>query len=194
MAACSSTQADSPSPAAPEVVDVVPADESALDECSTPNLTVVNPGQVTIGAREVDVPPLFVDGDPYTGEGFEAALGYAVAETLGFADSDVAWIVLEDGDDPFGAGPRVDFVMGQVAGMQGTAPADATVASDPYLAPATGASPYVLLFAEGNPLVSCVNGALAELDATGELTALADEWLAGTPWEGSRVGGAARVS
>ena len=36
-----------------------------------------------------------------------------------------------------------------------------------------------MLFAKGNPLVSCVNGVLAELSASGELQAIQDEWLAG---------------
>jgi hypothetical protein len=146
---------------------------------------------VTIGVSEVDVSPLFIDGDPSTGEGFEAALGYAIGETLGFPPADVAWVVLDDGDDPFGTGLRVDFVMGQVPAAE---PTDTTVTSDPYLAPATGAPPYALLFAAGNPLVACVNGALAELEATGELSSLAEAWLSGTPWEGSLVGSAARVS
>ena len=36
-----------------------------------------------------------------------------------------------------------------------------------------------LLFAKGNPLVTCVNGVLDELAASGELQAIQDEWLAG---------------
>ncbi len=36
-----------------------------------------------------------------------------------------------------------------------------------------------MLFAKGNPLVSCVNGVLGELSASGELQAIQDEWLAG---------------
>lgn len=191
LAACSTAVDSAPAPSVPPVVEVEPTDESALDECSTPNLTVVNPGQMTIGAQEVDLAPLFVDGDPSTGEGFEGALGYALAETLGFPAADVAWVILEPGDDPFGTGPRVDFVIGQVPAAE---PTDTTQTSDPYLAPATGAPPYALLFAAGNPLVACVNGALAELEAAGDLSSLADEWLSGTPWEGSPVGSAARVS
>jgi polar amino acid transport system substrate-binding protein len=35
-----------------------------------------------------------------------------------------------------------------------------------------------LLFEEGNPLVTCVNEALAEIEADGTLQALQDEWLA----------------
>lgn len=193
LTGCAATEdaASSPASSEPAVTDVQASDEAALDECSTPNLTVVNPGQMTIGAREVDLAPLFVDGDPSTGQGFESALGYAVAETLGFPAADVAWVILEPGDDPFGVGPRVDFVIGQVPA---TAPTDSTTTSDPYLASSSGSAPYALLLAAGNPLVTCVNGALAELDALGEMSALAEEWLSGSPWEGSVVGAAARVS
>lgn len=37
-----------------------------------------------------------------------------------------------------------------------------------------------LLFQKGNPLVTCVNGALAELRDSGQLQELQDTWLAGT--------------
>ena len=38
--------------------------------------------------------PWFVDDDPTNGEGFESAVAYAVAEELGFAKSEVAWIMV----------------------------------------------------------------------------------------------------
>ena len=46
---------------------------------------------------------------------------------------------------------------------------------------AEGAPPvvtsYALLFAPGDPLVTCVNGVLAEMTANGELTEIASTWL-----------------
>jgi polar amino acid transport system substrate-binding protein len=42
-----------------------------------------------------------------------------------------------------------------------------------------GGEQFGLLFASGNPLVSCVNSALDELAASGELQAIQDQWLAG---------------
>jgi polar amino acid transport system substrate-binding protein len=42
-----------------------------------------------------------------------------------------------------------------------------------------GGEQFGLLFAKGNPLVTCVNEALAALTASGELQAIQDEWLAG---------------
>jgi polar amino acid transport system substrate-binding protein len=42
-----------------------------------------------------------------------------------------------------------------------------------------GGEEFGLLFAKGNPLVQCVNTVLDELEASGELQAIQDEWLAG---------------
>ena len=42
-----------------------------------------------------------------------------------------------------------------------------------------GGEQFGLLFAKGNPLVTCVNKALAALTESGELQAIQDEWLAG---------------
>jgi polar amino acid transport system substrate-binding protein len=43
-----------------------------------------------------------------------------------------------------------------------------------------GGEEFGLLFQKGNPLVTCVNRALGELKASGQLQAIQDEWLAGT--------------
>jgi len=43
-----------------------------------------------------------------------------------------------------------------------------------------GGEEFGLLFQKGNPLVSCVNKALAELKESGELQQIQDTWLAGT--------------
>ncbi|MFM8943728.1 MAG: transporter substrate-binding domain-containing protein [Actinomycetota bacterium] len=61
-------------------------------------------GTLTIGTDNPAYPPYYQGGetdahpdwqfnDPYTGEGFEAAVAYAVAERLGFAPGAVAWTV-----------------------------------------------------------------------------------------------------
>ena len=42
-----------------------------------------------------------------------------------------------------------------------------------------GGEQFGLLFAKGNPLVTCVNKVLGELKASGELQAIQDQWLAG---------------
>jgi polar amino acid transport system substrate-binding protein len=42
-----------------------------------------------------------------------------------------------------------------------------------------GGEQFGLLFQKGNPLVACVNKALAALKDSGELQAIQDQWLAG---------------
>ena len=49
-------------------------------------------GTLTIATGEPAFPPYVIDDDPTTGEGFEAAVAYAVAGQLGFADEDVEWV------------------------------------------------------------------------------------------------------
>lgn len=52
----------------------------------------VTEGKLTIGTGEPAYSPWVIDDDPASGEGFEAAVAYAVAEELGFAAEDVEWV------------------------------------------------------------------------------------------------------
>lgn len=52
----------------------------------------VTEGKLTIGTGEPAYSPWVLDDDPASGEGFEAAVAYAVAEELGFAAEDVQWV------------------------------------------------------------------------------------------------------
>jgi len=61
----------------------------------TPTATAsdyVTDGKLTIGTGEPAYYPWVIDDAPETGEGFEAAIAYAVAEELGFAAEDVVWV------------------------------------------------------------------------------------------------------
>ncbi|QAY74516.1 amino acid ABC transporter substrate-binding protein [Agromyces protaetiae] len=49
-------------------------------------------GKLTIGTGEPAYFPWVIDDDPESGEGFEAAVAYAVADELGFAHDDVVWV------------------------------------------------------------------------------------------------------
>ncbi|WP_062516724.1 ABC transporter substrate-binding protein [Demequina gelatinilytica] len=55
-------------------------------------LETVTEGKLTIATGEPAYEPWVVGDAPETGEGFEAAVAYAVAEELGFDDSDVVWV------------------------------------------------------------------------------------------------------
>ena len=249
------------------------------DTCSKENLTLLTPGTLTIGTDTPAYPPYFVtddeakpDGDPSSGQGFESAVAYAVADQLGFTPQEVTWTVVPfnssyaPGDKAFdfdinqiSITPKrakvVDFSDGYytvnqaVVALKDSPIANATTvtelqaaklgaqigttsldyitdviqpAEQPYVyndtndaksalqngqidgivvdlptayyitaveipkskivgqfSPQAGGEQFGLLFAKGNPLVSCVNEALAALTASGELQAIQDQWLAG---------------
>ncbi len=62
-----------------------PAEESAGSD-------YVTEGKLTIATGEPAYYPYVIDDAPESGEGFEAAIAYAVAEELGFAAEDVEWV------------------------------------------------------------------------------------------------------
>ena len=120
VAAACSTSGASPSAsvaasAAPTTAPTVAASASAADvatpsptpdACATANLAVVTPGTFTIGTDNPAYPPYFQEneggaktapwelGDPTNGNGFESAVGYAIAKQLGFTKEQVAWAVV----------------------------------------------------------------------------------------------------
>lgn len=52
----------------------------------------VTPGKLTVATGETAYFPYVIDDDPASGEGFEAAVAYAVADRLGFGHDDVEWV------------------------------------------------------------------------------------------------------
>jgi polar amino acid transport system substrate-binding protein len=107
--------------------ETTPADTGAADttadECAKEELTLVNEGQLTIGTDNPAFPPWFQDaeGAPWdpttepTGQGYEAAVAYAVAEELGFTEDEVQWVVVPF-DRAFAPGPKdFDFDINQVS-------------------------------------------------------------------------------
>ena len=55
-------------------------------------LQTITPGKLTIGTGLPAYEPWVVGDAPESGEGFEAAVAYAVAAELGFAAEDVVWV------------------------------------------------------------------------------------------------------
>lgn len=74
---------------------------------SEPASDYVTDGKLTIGTGEPAYYPWVIDDAPESGEGFEAAVAYAVAEELGFAAEDVVW-VRSTFDQAIAPGPK-DF-------------------------------------------------------------------------------------
>jgi len=72
--------------------------------CDKGQLSLKKDGRLTIGTDNPAFPPWFGGGtpdgsdweinDPSTGEGFESAVAYAVAEKLGFGKDEVDWVVV----------------------------------------------------------------------------------------------------
>jgi polar amino acid transport system substrate-binding protein len=101
------------------------ATTGAADGCEKDSLELVDEGQLTIGTDNPAYPPWFGGGtpegsqweinDPSTGEGFESAVAYAVAEELGFTDDEVEWIVVPF-NQSFRPGPKdFDFDINQIS-------------------------------------------------------------------------------
>lgn len=79
LTGCASGGSASPS-GSPASADGIPAD------------AFITPGKLTIATGETAYEPYVIDDKPESGEGFEAAVAYAVAEELGFSKEDVVWV------------------------------------------------------------------------------------------------------
>ena len=66
--------------------------ESASASCEKADLATVADGVLTIATGEPAYYPWVIDDDPESGEGFEAAVAYAVATQLGFSKDEVKWV------------------------------------------------------------------------------------------------------
>jgi len=99
----------SPSSAAPSVApstaaSVAPSVAPSANPCAKDTLKLTAAGRLTIGTDNPAYPPYYDIpaaatkpwelGDPTDGKGFESAFAYALADKLGFAKTDVVWIVV----------------------------------------------------------------------------------------------------
>ena len=66
--------------------------ESASASCEKADLATVADGVLTIATGEPAYYPWVIDDAPESGEGFEAAVAYAVATQLGFTKDEVKWV------------------------------------------------------------------------------------------------------
>lgn len=91
-----------------------PASPTA-QECTPDTMETVTDGTLTIATDDPAYEPWFVDNDPTSGEGYESAVAYAVAEELGYTEDQVTWVKV-----PFNKvvqpGPKdFDFDINQVS-------------------------------------------------------------------------------
>lgn len=68
------------------------APTSAASECTKDSLQTLTAGTLTIATGEPAYSPWVEDDAPESGKGFESAVAYAVANKLGFANSEVTWV------------------------------------------------------------------------------------------------------
>ncbi len=113
VAPSSAAPAESPSPTA--------------DACAKDTLAVVTPGNLTLGTDNPAYPPYFAEnedgsktapwelGDPTNGKGFESAVGYAIADQLGFAKEEVVWVVVPFANAFAPGAKEFDFDLNQVS-------------------------------------------------------------------------------
>jgi polar amino acid transport system substrate-binding protein len=96
---------------------------TSADSCDKADLNLVNDGQLTVGTDNPAYPPWFGGdekapwkiSDPTSGEGFESAVAYAVAEKLGFTKDEVKWIRVAF-NTSFAPGPKkFDFDINQIS-------------------------------------------------------------------------------
>jgi polar amino acid transport system substrate-binding protein len=96
---------------------------STQASCAKADLTLVSPGQLTVGTDNPAFPPWFGGtpkkpwqvSDPRSGKGYESAVAYAVAKQLGFSKSEVDWSHVPF-NTSFAPGPKpFDFDINQIS-------------------------------------------------------------------------------
>jgi polar amino acid transport system substrate-binding protein len=98
---------------------------TSAPSCEKADLELVSAGKLTIGTDNPAFPPWFEGGtpegsdweinDPSTGEGFESAVAYAVAEKLGFTKEEVTWNVVPFNNSFKPGEKNFDFDINQIS-------------------------------------------------------------------------------
>jgi polar amino acid transport system substrate-binding protein len=67
-------------------------DTPRADRCTPDSLKTLYPGVLTVGTDQPVYPPWYMGDNPTNGDGFEAAVAYAVASRLGYPRDEVRWV------------------------------------------------------------------------------------------------------
>jgi polar amino acid transport system substrate-binding protein len=89
--------------------------DAAAASCAKERLRLINPGQLTIGTDKPAYEPWYKNDDPADGQGFEAAVAYAIAEDLGFRRDEVKWTVVHFNDSYTPGHKKFDFDINQIS-------------------------------------------------------------------------------
>ena len=96
------------------VTGSTPSTPSA-DACAKDNLNLVNPGTLTVGTDNPSFPPWVLKNDPTSGQGYESAVAYDVADRLGFSKDEVKWVTVPF-NKSYAPGPKdFDFDINQIS-------------------------------------------------------------------------------
>ncbi|WP_022868905.1 ABC transporter substrate-binding protein [Schaalia vaccimaxillae] len=72
--------------------DTVESTANSTQSAAAGALETVTEGKLTFATSEPAYSPWILDNDPTSGEGYESAVAYAVAEKLGYGAEDVVWV------------------------------------------------------------------------------------------------------
>ena len=98
-----------------ESTDSTSSESVSLTDCTPDTLETLSDGTLTIATDKPAFPPYFEDNDPTNGRGFESAVGYAIADQLGFSEDQVEWVV-EPFNSSYAPGPKdFDFDLNQIS-------------------------------------------------------------------------------
>jgi polar amino acid transport system substrate-binding protein len=87
----------------------------AADACAKDSLNLVNPGTLTVGTDDPSFPPWVLKNDPTSGQGYESAVAYDVADRLGFSKDEVKWVTVPF-NKSYAPGPKdFDFDINQIS-------------------------------------------------------------------------------
>ncbi|MBQ9041766.1 MAG: amino acid ABC transporter substrate-binding protein [Eggerthellaceae bacterium] len=89
LVGCSSSASSSAASSASASASSASSDSAASSEAAGDTVTA---GVLTIATGNPAWPPYVMNDDPESGEGFEAALAYAVAEKMGYTKDQVVWV------------------------------------------------------------------------------------------------------
>lgn len=92
--------------------------------CAKANLNLLEDGRLTLGTDNPAFPPWWGGGEtrkpwkvsnPYSGQGYESAVAYAVARQLGFSKGQVDWVHVPFAQSYRPGDKKFDFYMAQVS-------------------------------------------------------------------------------
>jgi polar amino acid transport system substrate-binding protein len=94
---------------------VTTSKSASVNPCAKASLPLHTKSVLTVATDSPAYPPYFEHNKPADGKGFESAVAYAIATKLGFAPTEVKWVV-EPFDSSYAPGPKsFDFDINEIS-------------------------------------------------------------------------------